>query len=83
MEGSFFPHLASLPQSLITRSNPDIFRWSLDYALIFMLCLLLQKRMKLTILAGGIAVIYFILLAFQIYYFIVWKIYGEIPGVVI
>lgn len=79
MEGSFFPHLASLPQSLITRSNPDIFRWSLDYALIFMLCLLLQKRMKLTILAGGIAVIYFILLAFQIYYFIVWKIYGEIP----
>jgi hypothetical protein len=78
-EGSFFPNLAGFPSSLIARSNPDIFRWSLDFAFLVGCWLILKKRypgVKLLIPVTGIYLIFFV---FQCYYYFVWKIYGEIP----
>ncbi|MEP7320986.1 MAG: sulfatase-like hydrolase/transferase [Saprospiraceae bacterium] len=78
-EGSFFPSLHLFPTSLIARSNPDMFRWSLDFAFIICLCLWLKKWYSRSILLTLITFVYLLIFVFQFYYYFVWKIYGEIP----
>lgn len=77
-EGSFFPIIHTI-QELITRPNPDVFRCCLEWSGIMILFLILNKRRisKYSILL--ISLIYLFLIVFQWYYFILWKIYGEIP----
>jgi len=74
-EGHFF---LSFDQFL-NRDNPDLFRWSLDYALIFILILVGFKLKKTKGLIYVLTALYLTLFLFQTYYFISWKIYGEKP----
>ncbi len=78
-EGHFFYNFKSFPGSLVSRSNPDFFRWCLEYAFCFCVFLYLVKATKSKLWIILISIIYLVLTVFQIYYFTLWKIYGEIP----
>lgn len=78
-EGNFWPRVDSLPESMISRANPDIFRWCLELGFMLSLYLFISIKIKSIWLELTLAMIYFFMLLFQSYYFILWKIYGEIP----
>ncbi len=78
-EGSFLPWLHDFPQALLTRNNPDFFRWSLEYALMAVIFLYFAITGLYKVSRYIISILYTSLFIFQCYYFIVWKIYGEIP----
>lgn len=78
-EGSFWPILNSIPGDVLARSNPDLFRWSLEFAALLATWLFLQKWKWQLNPASIIAMVYILLFIFQCYYYFVWKIYGEIP----
>lgn len=74
-EGHFLPDL----DRFWTRDNPDIFRWSLDYALLFIIILMGYRLKKISVLTLLLSLGFLLLFLFQSYYFISWKIYGEKP----
>lgn len=78
-EGKFWPVLISIPGSLVSRANPDVFRWCLELGLFLSLYLFIAKRSRSIWPDVAMSFIYFLLMLFQLYYFILWKIYGEIP----
>ena len=78
-EGKFWPVLTSIPGSLVSRANPDVFRWCLELGLFFSLYLFFARRLNSIWPNVAMSFIYFLLMLFQLYYFILWKIYGEIP----
>lgn len=78
-EGKFWPVITSIPGSLASRPNPDVFRWCLELGLFLSIYLYIINRVKSAWTDLIMSCIYFLLLAFQSYYFILWKIYGEIP----
>ena len=78
-EGSFWPILNSFPGDVLARSNPDLFRWSLEFAALLATWLFLQKWKWQLNPAPIITMVYILLFIFQCYYYFVWKIYGEIP----
>lgn len=77
-EGHFYPPIDSLPD-LVSRQNPDLFRWSLDYAVLLALFFILSRMTRDKWLAAWIAFFYLLLFLFQAYFHFSWKIYGEIP----
>lgn len=74
-QGNFF----SLPDWYKPRDNPDIFRWSLDYALLGVITMIGFRFKKHAFWIYLLSACYLGLLLFQTYYFISWKIYGEKP----
>jgi len=74
-QGNFVP----LTDWYKPRDNPDIFRWSLDYALIWIAVVIGYRYKKLRLFIYLISACYLGLFLFQTYYFISWKIYGEKP----
>ena len=78
-EGKYWPVLISIPDSLVSRPNPDVFRWCIELGLFLSIYLFTTKRAKAIWADITLSFIYFLLMVFQSYYFILWKIYGEIP----
>ena len=74
-QGNFFP----LSDWFKPRVNPDIFRFSLDYALIWITIVIGYRYKKLNLFIYLLSACYLGLFLFQTYYFISWKIYGEKP----
>lgn len=78
-EGKFWPVITSMPGALVSRPNPDMFRWCLELGLFLSIYVFTINRAKSAWADIFMSFIYFLMLVFQSYYFILWKIYGEIP----
>ncbi|HNR06649.1 MAG TPA: sulfatase-like hydrolase/transferase [Saprospiraceae bacterium] len=77
-EGSFLPAIESF-SNLVSRQNPDVFRWSLDYGFVLALLALPASMSRQKWMAAGTAFLYLMLFLFQAYFHFSWKVYGEIP----
>lgn len=77
-EGHLYPPIGSL-SDLVSRQNPDLFRWSLDYAVLVAVLFILSRMTRNKWLVASITFFYLLLFLFQAYYHFSWKVYGEIP----
>jgi hypothetical protein len=79
-EGRFWPVIQNIPWDFLSRPNPDLFRWCLEYSLIYMVGWLLFSHTRYRVLSVSfVSIGYLFCFIFQVYYYLLWKIYGEIP----